>query len=1196
MSWSWRSKESYGDKSANFEGGEAEEPAADEGAKTPKKKKTSIWDDGKTSWWDEYESTSSAGRGSSSVRRDDSYRAYSYDDAFDDSDARWYRRNSFKYDSYRDYSPSRLFRSSFSSIGFGTSYYSSSSGDSELKNKAIRALRSLTRNANTVADKSAKISYDVKFSGGADGNGTSEELTGKTGKQQRQVIYVSPDDLADAKTEDDTDAVIDALTGFVLLRVQLSQSVNKEVIDAVNTTAMRAVPTKLASLLTNHTITKEIARTFSAECTDDYAAGMLTKSMLTRLARRGVIKDWGGFAPYFVRHAKKFTEMREKLTPKPDEGLSVALLAAQLSYNFISDDNPIELDKGVEEIVNRHLGAELAAEEILPACRALVAELREHLAKTNSEMPPGQLEKALQDILESCCADNEAADERKAAQAFGEHLDKLADLFENVFEAAVDCDSRDIRGKRNSLINAADRKVNEIKAATKLAESLQAHATAINGEVKHADDLTKTGGNGATRLFNQIRYMQSTVDSHLAHYGGRLSKLCEEHSIDLSSLTSPRNAVPLPEDSIRLRAMAEEYAAKIEATAKQVEAAAKAAVKEYKKQTSELLEFAKETLARQAEAVDKLRPQMEALRDEAKELAAHAPRANDTLTAVESLRNLLNEVSNTNKNHQESADAAHKKLSAARGPASMQRADSAGRAAADAGRVGLEHLICKMNGSMGGRPMNNFASQGRYWHQEAVADYESVPEGDYTIDPKWREKAKQEFANGEAAGQLDFTTALIRQTHETLLNALLQQLKKRPRKSADDSKSAEAEESGALPDFDELTVEQQTTLQNAAALVGLGAYQLFDLLKKLEQMKTTPQHNAMAEKLGAELKEKLIEPAAAMSPIDEKLFGEQVENSVKGLLGHSLDNVHDEASRNVEEEFVAYLSHNDARPSVKVTKQQMSIASSRRTALDIKKRNRGAIDRIRDALNFQSNKRVGEVHGLTSGDLDEGNLHKLRYDSEHIWSQKTITRLPDVAVGILVDQSGSMSGPKIAQAQEMCVVLAEAIKQIKGVHLHIYGHTANRGEADLLLFEHYSSYGDAQNADLGRLGGICAMSNNYDGYAIKETAKRLALDPAKRKYLFVLADGLPSGHGYGGPEAEKHVKSVCAYVRNKLKISTYAFGVGVISPNAQNSFKTQYGENNVVFIAQVRQALPKIVRFLRNVLQKERTLVDVSAD
>jgi hypothetical protein len=63
-----------------------------------------------------------------------------------------------------------------------------------------------------------------------------------------------------------------------------------------------------------------------------------------------------------------------------------------------------------------------------------------------------------------------------------------------------------------------------------------------------------------------------------------------------------------------------------------------------------------------------------------------------------------------------------------------------------------------------------------------------------------------------------------------------------------------------------------------------------------------------------------------------------------------------------------------------------------------------------------------------------------------------------------------------------------------------------------------------------------------------------------------------------------------------LDISTYAFAVGNNSVNERKRFEAQYGKTNVVFISTVRQALPKIVRFLRNALQKEKTLVDISAD
>jgi len=150
----------------------------------------------------------------------------------------------------------------------------------------------------------------------------------------------------------------------------------------------------------------------------------------------------------------------------------------------------------------------------------------------------------------------------------------------------------------------------------------------------------------------------------------------------------------------------------------------------------------------------------------------------------------------------------------------------------------------------------------------------------------------------------------------------------------------------------------------------------------------------------------------------------------------------------------------------------------------------------------------------------------------------------------------------------------------------VYGHTANIEGSDLTIYEHYTP----SNSDITNLGGIKAHSNNYDGYAIKEVAKRLALDPAKKKYLFVIADGLPSGHGYGGETAEKHVTSVCKFIRDRLKIGVNAFAVGV--PEYQHSaFNKQYGDDHVVFIKDIMKCLPQIVRFLRNTLQKERKLV-----
>jgi hypothetical protein len=522
------------------------------------------------------------------------------------------------------------------------------------------------------------------------------------------------------------------------------------------------------------------------------------------------------------------------------------------------------------------------------------------------------------------------------------------------------------------------------------------------------------------------------------------------------------------------------------------------------------------------------------------------------------------------------------KLNKVRSPNSLKKAaDNLARIAATASYV-AGNALNNTTHSVPSTPMRNFV-------YEASRTYSSACKNDRSLRKMptgWHAKAIEEVMSGDAPEEIDFESSVVSAAHKDMLDKLINKLT--------------ANGKGSLPtavQSSETQAEQKDAIKRAAAAMGMDPTDLLNMLHRIKDAAFYGRTNPQANKLGKDIEEKIVQLAEANSPVDEELFGKEVSNTTS-LVGSSIVGVNDEALNRAEEEFVAYLSHNEDRPIIRVKKPPKRGPDIVRRTLMIKKQNRVAIEGIRNALRFQSDKRVGEVHGLLSGDLDEGSLHKLQYDSEHIWSQKTIAKLPDVAVGILVDQSGSMScGGKIDNAREMCIVLAEAVKQINGVHLHIYGHTANQGgSSDLTLFEHYSSYGDAKAADLTNLGAIAAYANNYDGYAIKEAAKRLNLDPAKRKYLFIIADGFPAGSGYGGEQAEKHVTSVCSYVRTKLDISTYAFAVGNNSVTERKRFEAQYGKTNVVFISTVRQALPKIVRFLRNALQREKTLIDISAD
>jgi hypothetical protein len=1144
----------------------------DNTAESAKKKK-------KLSWWDQFD-REPTGEVSGTEKADAD--RYSYREAFDDSDSRWYRRNSFDYSRYSDYSPSRLFRSTFRStgIGFGAGLGSyASSADNELKNKAVRALRVLTRNANTVADKSAKISYVVRFSDGIDTNQpVAENVVGKSGKRQEQVIFISPNDVAKATTPDEDDAAIDALTGFVLLRVQIAQSVPKSVLEDLNGTAMTTLPAKIATMAANKALrTPEEAKLAAAAHTDTYAAGLIAKNLLTRIARRGVVQDWGGFAPYFVRHAKKFAAIREKLT-EAGAVESVELLSAQIAYNMLADDSQIPLAKEVEAIVEKHLSTEIPYEDVLATCQRLVFDLRAYLTAKSEEQPPaGDIESAMEELFNELAAENTASEDEDAVEAsMRDNLEGLASLFDSLYEAAEQ------NKQENRFGETALPQANASNDATQL-QSMDKARDAVATALEHLENGRKDSTGepfSPPRLLNDLLYQQSMLDSSFLYAARRCGDLLDKHGIKADEIRATNNPPDKSSDA-SIQESYDKYVEKLEEMLKKLDAAIKT-------ETNSLRDKIKAAMTELAKHVAAEEKQLNELIEKARELAeksdklsrqhAHGPAVDSVIQRL--LTQLTALTSKLSADHEKLEQT--EKLNRVRSPSSLRKtAESLTRTSSSASYV-VANALNNSTHSVTSPPMRNFIHEAANVYSHAVRHGRSMRK----MPTSWHASAIDSVMNGDVPEEANFESSVVSAAHKEMLDKLIKKLT--------------ANGKAGLPSSvrsSDTPAEHKEAIKRAASALGMDPADLLEMLHKLHDAEAYGRTNPKANKLGKNIEEKIVQAAEANSPVDEELFGKEVSNTTS-LVGESIVGVNDEALNRAEEEFVAYLSHNEARPIIKVKKPPKRGPDTVRRTLMIKKKNRVAIEGIRNALRFQSDKRVGEVHGLLSGDLDEGSLHKLQYDSEHIWSQKTIAKLPDVAVGILVDQSGSMScGGKIDNAREMCIVLAEAVKQINGVHLHIYGHTANQGGAsDLTLFEHYSSYGDAKAADLTNLGAIAAYSNNYDGYAIKEAAKRLNLDPAKRKYLFIIADGFPAGSGYGGESAEKHVTSVCSYVRTKLDISTYAFAVGNNSVNERKRFEAQYGKTNVVFISTVRQALPKIVRFLRNALQKEKTLVDISAD
>lgn len=110
------------------------------------------------------------------------------------------------------------------------------------------------------------------------------------------------------------------------------------------------------------------------------------------------------------------------------------------------------------------------------------------------------------------------------------------------------------------------------------------------------------------------------------------------------------------------------------------------------------------------------------------------------------------------------------------------------------------------------------------------------------------------------------------------------------------------------------------------------------------------------------------------------------------------------------------------------------------------------------SLQFRRSAPACPLPGMLSGDLDEGSLDKLALREEHpaIFERREVAALPDVAIAILVDESGSMGcgsagRPRFQSARLVCTALVEAFSRLRGLNLMVFGHTQWRtGEVQML--------------------------------------------------------------------------------------------------------------------------------------------------
>ena len=141
---------------------------------------------------------------------------------------------------------------------------------------------------------------------------------------------------------------------------------------------------------------------------------------------------------------------------------------------------------------------------------------------------------------------------------------------------------------------------------------------------------------------------------------------------------------------------------------------------------------------------------------------------------------------------------------------------------------------------------------------------------------------------------------------------------------------------------------------------------------------------------------------------------------------------------------------------------------------------------------------------------------------------------PNVAFGILIDESGSMAGDKTKSARQIALLLEDVLRKLK-IPLMIVGHDEDSYKCNLWS---YVDFDTNDGKDKYRLCNVDARGCNIDGAAITYMSEKLLKRPEEKKVLIVISDGLPTGCSFYDQfdEDEDTMKAIEKYRKKDVKI------------------------------------------------------------
>lgn len=195
-------------------------------------------------------------------------------------------------------------------------------------------------------------------------------------------------------------------------------------------------------------------------------------------------------------------------------------------------------------------------------------------------------------------------------------------------------------------------------------------------------------------------------------------------------------------------------------------------------------------------------------------------------------------------------------------------------------------------------------------------------------------------------------------------------------------------------------------------------------------------------------------------------------------------------------------------------------------------------------------KKVGrEIENHLKSDMRTGS-NKRKFSGKKFRAEKLVNRdyryfentatkrdIPETAVGILIDQSGSMYGEQIRCATYAAMGMYKTLAELEHFDVAVYGHTSTYNE---VIINRYIDFGFKPKDPIKVLAGIYSDGGNIDEVAVTALGERLKSQMVDKKIMIIISDGLP--HSMIGHAETRLRDLVKEYVKGGFNVFVAALG------------------------------------------------------